>query len=214
MISNKFITLWFDENEVKSSLNDKRGLWITMSAIGNPFGLLLSFLIPLFIVDQRSTDRNKQKVEIFWLMFIEGIPSVLVAILTLLFWFKGKSRETIMVLEGKMGKDTIIDDRFQTVSLLKQCAHIFSRFNLVLMILNAWVHNGFLQSYSSQIPQILNTFGIPPVINQHCLTLQIFGLLGNVCSITLGVLGAVIYSRCFLHYPKQYLGVFVIYSAS
>ena len=38
--------------------------------------------------------------------------------------------------------------------------------------------------------------------------------MGNVSAITMGVLGAVIYSRCFLHHPKQYLGIFVMYSLS
>ena len=51
-------------------------------------------------------------MQIFWLMVIEGFPSVIIAVLTILFWFKGKSRETIMVLEGKMDSGTIIDDRF------------------------------------------------------------------------------------------------------
>ena len=96
-------------------------------------------------------------------MVIEGAPSVIIAALTILFWFKGKSRETILVLEGKMAQDTIIDDRFQTVSLIKQFLHIFSRFNLVLMVINSWIHNGILQSFSSQIPEIYHTFGIAPV---------------------------------------------------
>ena len=48
MIKSKFITLWFDENE--------RGLWITFGAMGNPVGLLLGFLVPVFVVDQESED--------------------------------------------------------------------------------------------------------------------------------------------------------------
>ena len=43
MIKTKFITLWFDEKE--------RGLWITFTAMGNPLGLLLGFLLPIGVVD-------------------------------------------------------------------------------------------------------------------------------------------------------------------
>ena len=53
MVKTKFITLWFDENE--------RGLWITFAAMGNPLGLLLGFLMPVFLVDQTLSDRATLK---------------------------------------------------------------------------------------------------------------------------------------------------------
>ena len=77
-------------------------------------------------------------------MVIEGAPSIIIMILTVFFWFKGSSRETILMQEGKLSKNTIIDDRFQTVSVWKQVGHIASRFNLVLIIINGWLHMGVL----------------------------------------------------------------------
>ena len=131
--------------------------------MGNPLGILIGFLVPLLVVDTQSEDVGKLRNQIFWLMVIEGIPSVVIAVFTLLFWFKGKSRESIMILEGKIDRNTIIEDKFKTVSLSKQFLHILSRFNLVLMILTTWVHSGMLQSYSSQLPEIFHTFGLDPV---------------------------------------------------
>ena len=80
--------------------------------MGNPLGLLLSFFVPLVMVDQQSDDKEKIKTQILWMMVVEGAPSVILAILTLLFWFKGKSRETVMVLEGHIERGTIVEEGF------------------------------------------------------------------------------------------------------
>ena len=77
-------------------------------------------------------------------MLIQAIPAVILGILTVFFWKKGRSRESVLILEGKLDRDTIIDDGIQTVPLVKQILHIFSRFNIVLMIINGWIHNSVL----------------------------------------------------------------------
>ena len=88
---------------------------------------------------------------------------MILGVLTLLFWRRGRSRESVLALEGKLAEGTIIEDRFKTTPLLRQVGHIFSRFNLVLMILNSWFHNSVLQAFSSQMVEIYNTFGISSV---------------------------------------------------
>ena len=87
--------------------------------MGSPIGMLLSFMIPLLVVKQVDSEPEAIRGDIFRLMLIEGAPSILIMILTVFFWFKGKSRETILIQQGKLNKDTIIDDRFQTVSIWK-----------------------------------------------------------------------------------------------
>ena len=68
------------------------------------------------------------------------------------------------MLEGKLAKGTVIEDRFKSIPLLKQVGHIFSRFNLVLMIMNSWLHKSVLQAFSSQMVEIYHTFNISSVL--------------------------------------------------
>ena len=82
--------------------------------------------------------------------------------------------------------------------------HIFSRFNLVLMIVNSWLHKSVLQAFSSQMVEIFNTFEISTNL----------ALIGNVIGIVTGIMGAFLYGKLFLHHPKQYYGIFFIYSSS
>jgi len=156
-IQGKFITIWFDEKE--------RGLWIAICTMANPLGTLFSFLLPIIMIDFKEMDKDKGKIHVFYYFLVQGIGAGVVALATLILWKRGKSRETVLVLQKQENGEEILGDLQNKAMppIWAQIKHIFSRFNVLLIIFNYGLGFGIIISLGGQIPEIFNTIGISQV---------------------------------------------------
>lgn len=198
-IQGKFITLWFDEKE--------RGLWIAICTMANPFGSMINFLLPIFMVDQgKNVDPEKHKKQIFWYLVAQAVPAILVFLLTMVLWIKGRSRAEISRLleerealgSGALEVGLKEKNKFKGVSLWNQVRHILGRGNITLLIMIYSLGFGVIVAVGSQLVEIFHSVDVKPVN----------ALFANIGSICLGTIGSIVYSKLFLKKSWQLYGMF------
>jgi len=156
-IQAKFITIWFNEKE--------RGVWIAVCSMAHPIGTLFSFLLPIIMIDFKEMDKDKGKIHVFYYFLVQGIGAAVFGLATFILWKRGKSRETVLVLQKQENGEEILGDLQNKAMppIWAQIKHIFSRFNVLLIIFNYGLGFGIIISLGGQIPEIFNTIGISQV---------------------------------------------------
>lgn len=199
--------------------------------MANPVGSMVGFFLPLILIDSEvakgEIDYELGKTQIFRFLLIEGIPSLVVSFLVLIFWRSGHSKESILIMQAKSvqrrakekktdGSEltpvtNTLDDNFESrtrelaerkvkISIWAQLKIILSNKLVVTMILCQGVGFGFIMAQSSVFAESLVVLGFKEV--KKNLYKKLSPVISIAC-VFCGIIGSVVYSMTFLRKERQ-----------
>jgi MFS family permease len=196
-VQAKVVTEWFDKTD--------RGIWIALSSLAPPLGVMIGFVLPLFFISSdTNTTIDTQKTNMKWYLTSAAIIGLVGFVLVILFWRASepleegeqnaddiKSRETFIINDPNEGNIT------QTLAQVKKC---FGRGSIRSMFVVYGIGFGMVTTVGSLITGILGCFNYP----------EVFGPLISVAVIVSGLGGSLVYSVKYMKERHQGRNIFII----
>ena len=196
-IQGNIVTDWFDSTE--------RGVWIALSALAGPIGVMIGFVFPLFfITTEDETPSEVEKSNFARYLFVQALVPGVLFLLIFLFWRKSpllqptednaddiKNKLTFAINDPEEGSIT------KTIDQIRRCMRKESVRSLFIVY---GIGFGLVTTIGAQLTAILGCFGYPEKL----------GPLISVVIITSGLIGSLLYSVWFIKRRHQGKNMFLI----